>query len=75
MPKAIEDFIDKETYRAAKNLSFAEFNRYLFSIYSAGYAAGVNDAGGEKFREAAKKLADSVEAALAKTKEKAEGAP
>ena len=48
MPKAIEDFISGETFRAIKNLSLPEMNRYLFTIYSAGYAAGISDAGGEK---------------------------
>lgn len=73
MPKVIEDFIDKETYRAIKNLSFAEFNRYLFTVYSAGYVAGLNDSSGNKLREAAEKLGAAVNSALEKTN--AEGAP
>ena len=39
MPKAIEDFIDGETFRAIKGLSLPAMNSYLYTIYSAGYAA------------------------------------
>ena len=64
MPKAIEDFINGETYRAIKGLSLGEMSRYLFTIYSAGYAAGMRDAGGEKIRE----ITDQITAKIAEIK-------
>lgn len=73
MPKAIEDFIDGETFRAIKGLSLPAMNSYLYTIYAAGYAAGLSDAGGEKLREAAQTIAGKIEE-LAKNK-KEKGAP
>lgn len=58
MPKAIEDFIDGETFRAIKKLSLPEMNRYLFTIYSAGYAAGLRDGAGDKLDAALSQLTD-----------------
>ena len=64
MPKAIEDFIDGETFRAIKNLSLPAMNSYLYTIYAAGYAAGINDAGGERLAEAIDQLFARLEATL-----------
>lgn len=50
MPKAIEDSIDGETFRAIKGLPLPAMNSHLYTIYAAGYAAGLSDAGGEKLR-------------------------
>lgn len=61
MPKAIEDFVDGETYRRIKALSLPEMNRYLYNLYAAGYAAGLNDAGGEKLREVIAQLSAKLE--------------
>lgn len=58
MPRAIEDFIDGETFRAIKKLSLPELNRYLFTIYSAGYAAGLCDGAGDKLDAALSQLTD-----------------
>lgn len=74
MPKAIEDFIDGETFRAIKNLSLPEMNRYLYSLYAAGYAAGINDAGGERLTEAIAQLSARLEATLNENR-KEKGAP
>lgn len=73
MPKAIDDFIDGETFRRIKSLSLPEMNHYLYTIYAAGYAAGLNDAGGERLREAVQKFTGRVEEILENRKEK--GAP
>ena len=73
MPKAIEDFIDGETFRAIKNLSLPAMNSYLYTIYAAGYAAGLSDAGGEKLREAAQNITGQIEELIKNKKEK--GAP
>ena len=35
MPKAIEDFIDGETFRAIKGLSLPAMNSHLYTIYAA----------------------------------------
>lgn len=64
MPKAIEDFIDSETYRRIKALSLPEMNRYLYNLYAAGYAAGLNDAGGEKLREVIAQLSAKIETVI-----------
>ena len=64
MPKAIEDFIDSETYRRIKALSLPEMNRYLYNLYAAGYAAGLNDAGGEKLREVIAQLSAKLETVI-----------
>ena len=61
MPKAIEDFIDGETFRAIKGLSLPAMNSYLYTIYAAGYAAGLSDAGGEKLRGAVQEMAGRIE--------------
>lgn len=63
MPKAIEDFIDGETFRAIKKLSLPEMNRYLFTIYSAGYAAGLRDSAGDKLDAALSQLTDVLTSA------------
>lgn len=73
MPKAIEDFIDGETFRAIKGLSLPAMNSYLYTIYSAGYAAGLSDAGGEKLRGAVQEITGRIEEILKNRKEK--GAP
>lgn len=73
MPKAIEDFIDGETFRAIKNLSLPAMNSYLYTIYAAGYAAGISDGGGEKLREAAHRITGQIDEILKNKKEK--GAP
>ena len=73
MPKAIEDFIDRKTFRAIKNLSLPAMNSYLYTIYAAGYAAGLSDAGGEKLREAAQMFTGKIEELIKNKKEK--GAP
>lgn len=70
MPKAMEDFIDGETFRRIKSLSLPEMNHYLYTIYAAGYASGLNDAGGEKLREAVQKFTGRVEEILENRKEK-----
>lgn len=70
MPKAIEDFIDGETFRAIKNLSLPAMNSYLYSIYAAGYAAGISDAGGEKLRGAVQEMTGRIEELLKNRKEK-----
>lgn len=64
MPKAIEDFIDGETFRAIKGLSLPAMNSYLYTIYAAGYAAGLSDAGGEKLREAVQNITGQIEELL-----------
>lgn len=64
MPKAIEDFIDGETFRRIKNLSLPEMNRYLYNLYAAGYAAGLNDAGGEKLGEVIAQLSAKLETVI-----------
>lgn len=64
MPKAIEDFIDGETYRRIKALSLPEMNRYLYNLYAAGYAAGLTDAGGEKLREVIAQLSAKLETVI-----------
>lgn len=61
MPKAIEDFIDGETFRAIKGLSLPAMNSYLYNIYAAGYAAGLSDAGGEKLRGAVQEMAGRID--------------
>lgn len=61
MPKAIEDFIDGETFRAIKGLSLPAMNSYLYTIYAAGYAAGLSDAGGEKLRWAVQEMTGRIE--------------
>lgn len=61
MPKAIEDFIDGETFRAIKGLSLPAMNSYLYTIYAAGYAAGLSDAGGEKLRGAVQEMAGRID--------------
>ena len=61
MPKAIEDFIDGETFRAIKGLSLPAMNSYLYTIYAAGYAAGLSDAGGEKLRRAVQEMAGRID--------------
>lgn len=73
MPKAIEDFIDGETFRRIKSLSLPEMNHYLYTIYATGYAAGLNDAGGEKLRETVQKFTNRIGEILENQKEK--GAP
>lgn len=70
MPKAIEDFIDGETFRRIKALSLPEMNRYLYTIYAAGYTAGVGDAGGEKLREVIAQLSAKLGTILENRKEK-----
>lgn len=69
MPKAIEDFIDGETFRAIKGLSLPAMNSYLYTIYAAGYAAGLSDADGEKLRGAVQEMTGRIEE-LVKRKEK-----
>lgn len=64
MPKAIEDFIDGETFRAIKGLSLPAMNSYLYTIYAAGYAAGLSDAGGEKLREVIAQLSAKLETVI-----------
>lgn len=61
MPKAIEDFIDGETFRAIKGLSLPAMNSYLYTIYAAGYTAGLSDAGGEKLRGAVQEMAGRID--------------
>ena len=61
MPKAIEDFIDGETFRAIKGLSLPAMNSYLYTIYAAGYAAGLSNAGGEKLRGAVQEMTGRIE--------------
>lgn len=68
MPKAIEDFIDGETYRRIKALSLPEMNRYLYNLYAAGYAAGLNDAGGEKLREVIAQFSAKLEMVINKNR-------
>ena len=74
MPKAIEDFIDGETFRAIKRLSLPAMNSYLYSIYAAGYADGyataLSDAGDEKLREAVQEMTGRIEEILKNRKEK-----
>lgn len=70
MPKAIEDFIDGETFRRIKSLSLPEMNHYLYTIYAAGYAAGLSDAGGEKLRGAVQEITGQIEELLKNRKEK-----
>ena len=70
MPKAIEDFIDGETFRAIKGLSLPAMNSFLYNIYAAGYAAGLSDAGGEKLREAVQNITGRIEELLKNRKEK-----
>lgn len=70
MPKAIEDFIDGETFRAIKNLSLPAMNSYLYTIYAAGYAVGLSDAGGEKLRGAVQEMTGRLEELLKNRKEK-----
>lgn len=70
MPKAIEDFIDGETFRAIKNLSLPAMNSYLYTIYAAGYVAGLSDAGGEKLREAVHRISGQIDEILKNKKEK-----
>ena len=70
MPKAIEDFIDGETFRAIKRLSLPAMNSYLYTIYAAGYAAGLSDAGGEKLRGAVQEMAGRIEELVKNRKEK-----
>lgn len=60
MPKAIEDFLDGETFRAIKNMSLLELNRYLYTLYSAGYAAGMTEAGGERLEGLLAQLTDTL---------------
>ena len=69
MPKAIEDFIDGETFRAIKWLSLPAMNSYLYTIYAAGYAAGLSDAGGEKLRGAVQEMAGRIEELVKNRKE------
>lgn len=64
MPKAIEDFIDGETFCRIKALSLPEMNRYLYNLYAAGYAAGLNDAGGKKLTEVIAQLSARLETIL-----------
>lgn len=68
MPKAIEDFIDGETFRRIKALSLPEMNRYLYNLYAAGYAAGLNDAGGEKLREVIAQLFAKLETIISENR-------
>lgn len=68
MPKAIEDFIDSETFRRIKALSLPEMNRYLYNLYAAGYAAGLNDAGGEKLREVIAQLSAKLETIISENR-------
>lgn len=68
MPKAIEDFIDGETFRAIKGLSLPAMNSYLYSIYAAGYAAGLNDAGNEKLREVIAQLSAKLETIISENR-------
>lgn len=70
MPKAIEDFIDGDTFRAIKGLSLPAMNSYLYTIYTAGYAAGLSDAGGEKLRGAVQEMAGRIEELVKNRKEK-----
>ena len=70
MPKAIEDFIDGETFRAIKGLSLTAMNSYLYTISAAGYAAGLSDAGGEKLRGAVQEITGRIEEILKNRKEK-----
>lgn len=64
MPKAIEDFIDGETFRAIKNLSLPAMNSYLYTIYAAGYAdgytTGLRDAGEEKLSGAVQEMTGRI---------------
>ena len=60
MSKAIEDFVDGETFRAIKAMSLPEINRYLYTLYSAGYAAGMAEAGGERLEGLLAQLADTL---------------
>lgn len=70
MPKAIEDFIDGETFRAIKGMSLPAMNSYLYAIYTAGYATGLSDAGGEKLREAVQNITGQIEELIKNRKEK-----
>lgn len=45
-------------------------NSYLYTIYAAGYAAGLSDAGGEKLREAVQNITGQIEELLKNRKEK-----
>lgn len=66
MPKAIEDFIDGETFRAIKNLSLPDMNHYLYTVYAAGYAAGLRDGAGDKLDAAISQLTDVLTSAKGK---------
>lgn len=74
MPKAIEDFIDGETFRAIKGLSLPAMNSYLYTIYAAGYADGyataLKDAGDEKLRGAVQEMTGRIVELLKNGKEK-----
>lgn len=74
MPKAIEDFIDGETFRAIKNLSLPAMNSYLYTIYAAGYAdgytTGLRDAGDEKLSGAVQEMTGRIVELLKNRKEK-----
>ena len=45
-------------------------NSYLYTIYAAGYAAGLSDAGGEKLRGAVQEITGQIEELLKNRKEK-----
>lgn len=70
MPKAIEDFIDGETFRAIKGLSLPEMNSFLYNIYAAGYAAGLSSSVGEKLCGAVQEMTGRIEELIKNRKEK-----
>ena len=45
-------------------------NSYLYTIYAAGYAAGLSDAGGEKLRVAGQEITGRIEDLIENRKEK-----
>lgn len=51
-------------------LPLRAMNSYLYSIYAAGYAAGLSDAGGEKLRGAVQEITGQIEKLLKNRKEK-----
>lgn len=73
--KAAEDFLSSDTYRAIKGMSLAEMSHYMYALYSAGYAAGLADAGGEKLREIVQTLMTKIEAVKAASGKKDEAKP
>ncbi len=70
--KAVEDFLSADTYRAIKSMSLPELSHYMYALYSAGYAAGLADVGGEKLREIVQTLMTKIEAVKAASGKKEE---